>query len=119
MQLKDKYAFITGASSDIGRTIAVALAKEGAFIALTGRNKERLNKTMKQAKRNGGQGTIIPADLTILNALNALIETVQIETDQVDILVNVAGIWHGKDKVYAGKDFETFSEQVILDTYVV
>jgi len=35
MKLNGKYAFITGASSSIGRAIAVALAKEGAFTALT------------------------------------------------------------------------------------
>lgn len=31
----------------------------------------------------------------------------------------MAGIWHGKDEVYAGKSFESFSEQVVLDTYAV
>ena len=37
----------------------------------------------------------------------------------MDIIVNVAGIWHGKNEVYAGKHFEEFSERVILDTFMV
>ena len=116
MKLNGKYAFITGASSSIGRAIAVALAKEGAFTALTARNKTKLKKKLESVKKVGGKGTIIPADLSNSYSLSALIETITIETEQVDILVNVAGIWHGKEEVYAGKDFETFSRNVVLNT---
>ncbi|KKS32049.1 MAG: Short-chain dehydrogenase/reductase SDR [Candidatus Amesbacteria bacterium GW2011_GWA2_42_12] len=37
----------------------------------------------------------------------------------MDVLVNVAGIWHGKGEVYAGKSLENFDQKVILDTYTV
>lgn len=37
----------------------------------------------------------------------------------MDILLNVAGIWHGINEIYATKDFETFSQKVILDTFMV
>lgn len=39
--------------------------------------------------------------------------------ENVDILVNVAGIWHGKNEVYAGKHLEEFPERVILDMFMV
>ena len=37
----------------------------------------------------------------------------------IKVLVNVAGIWHGKDEVYADRNFETFPAKVILDTITV
>jgi len=37
----------------------------------------------------------------------------------VDVLVNAAAIWHGKDELYAGKDLQIFDQKVILDTYTV
>ncbi len=118
-RLKNKFAIVTGASTGIGRAIALEFAKEGAFIALAGRTQDKLLKTKSLIAENGGKAGVFLGDFTKLGSLKALIALIKQRTDRVDILVNVAGIWHGKDEVYADKDFESFPKQVILDTYAV
>jgi len=117
--MKNKFAVVTGSSTGIGRAIALALAKEGVFIALAGRTQDKLLKTKTLITQNGGQAEVFIGDFTKLDSLEALIASIKQRTDKVDILVNVAGIWHGEDEVYAEKNFESFSREVILDTYAV
>ncbi len=117
--MKNKFAVITGSSTGIGQAIALELAKQGVFVALAGRTQDKILKTKSLISQNGGQAEVFLGDFTKLDSLNALITLVKQRTDKVDILVNVAGIWHGPNEVYAGKDFESFSQQVILDTYAV
>jgi NAD(P)-dependent dehydrogenase (short-subunit alcohol dehydrogenase family) len=68
--LKNKTFLVTGASSGIGRAIAIALGKQGAKIILTGRNEERLAET---AGHISSHTTILPADLTIETERNTLV----------------------------------------------
>ena len=117
--MKNKFAIVTGSSTGIGRAIALELAKEGTFIALAGRTQDRLLKTKSLIVENGGKAGVFLGDFTKLDSLETLIALIKQKTKKVDILVNVAGIWHGKDEVYADKEFESFSKQVILDTYTV
>ncbi len=117
--MQNKYAVITGASTGIGKAIAFALAKIGVFVILIARTKERLEKTLQMVEQEGGQGKIIVADLSKIDSINACIATIKKKTATIDILVNVAGIWHGNNEVYAKRNFETFSQEVILDTYTV
>lgn len=117
--MKNKFAIVTGSSTGIGRAIALELAKEGVFIALAGRTQDKLLKTKSLIAENGGRAEVFLGDFTKLDSLEALITLIKQRTDKVDILVNVAGIWHGKDEIYADKDFESFSKQTILDTYAV
>lgn len=119
MKLQNKLAVVTGSSTGIGRAIALKLAKEGAFIVLVGRTENKLLQTKSLILESEGKAEVFLGDFSKLDSLEALIALIKQKTDTVDILVNVAGIWHGKDEVYAGKDFESFSQQVILDTYVV
>jgi len=117
--MKDKFAIVTGASTGIGRVIALAFAKEGANVALVGKNEEKLLETSNLIEKIGGKSKVFICDLANISSLNTLVASIKRETNRIDILVNVAGIWHGKDEVYAGKDFESFPESVILDTYSV
>ena len=57
--LTGKKVFITGASSGIGRAIAIACGQTGAELILSGRDEERLNTTLASA---GGNGKIIKTD---------------------------------------------------------
>lgn len=119
MKMKNKFAIVTGSSTGIGQAIALELAREGAFIALAGRTQDKLLKTKSLIVEMGGQAEVFLGDFTKLDSLEALVTLIKQRTDKVNILVNVAGVWHGKDEVYAGKDFESFPKQVILDTYAV
>ncbi|MFZ3301400.1 MAG: SDR family oxidoreductase [Microgenomates group bacterium] len=117
--MKNKFAIVTGASTGIGRATAIELGRNGATVALVARSKEKLEETKRLVKEAGGNGIVFEADLSDINSINSLISSIKQEIQQIDILVNVAGIWHGKDEAYAGKDFETFDQNVILDTYSV
>ena len=119
MKLKDKFAVVTGASTGIGRAIAVEFAKEGGVVALVARTKNRLKTTKQLVEKTGGKAAIFVADLSKIKSINKLIAKIKKKTARIDILVNVAAIWHGKDEVYADVSFEDFSQKVILDTYTV
>jgi len=119
MKLKDKTAIVTGASTGIGQAIAVELAKEGAFVYLIARNSKGLLETKALIRKAGGNSDALVADLSSVEKINNLIKVIRTKTDKVDILANIAGIWHGKDEVYADKDYESFDQKVIVDTYMV
>ncbi len=72
MDLTGKVILVTGASSGIGRAIAIECSKLGATCILTARNMERLQETL--ASMEGEEHTIIPADLTDSAAVVSLVE---------------------------------------------
>lgn len=84
--LSGKTILVTGASSGIGRAIAIACAEAGACVVLNGRNVERLNETLSQMSDEGH--TAIPADLVDASQRQALAEQVPI----LDGVVHCAGI---------------------------
>lgn len=71
MNLTGKAILVTGASSGIGRAIAIECSRLGATCILTARNKERLQETL--AAMEGDNHTVIPADLTDIAAVAALV----------------------------------------------
>lgn len=117
--MKNKFAVVTGASTGIGRATAIELGRNGATVALVARNKEKLEETKNLVQEAGGTGIIFEADLSNVDSINNLIQSIKQQTNQIDILVNIAGIWHGDNEVFAGKDFETFNQKVVLDTFSV
>ena len=102
----EKVALVTGASSGLGRAISMALGGVEYQLILTSRT-------------NNIDSNIIKADLSKVSSINRLIDKIKKQTDRIDVLVNVAGIWHGKTEVYAGIDLEKFNQKVILDTFMV
>jgi NAD(P)-dependent dehydrogenase (short-subunit alcohol dehydrogenase family) len=84
--LENKIILITGASSGIGRASAVACAKMGASLVLTGRNLQRLNETLAMLDSDGH--SIIVADLTNSEELTQLVQN----TPQLNGVVFAAGI---------------------------
>jgi len=119
MQFKNKTAIITAASTGIGRETAIAFAKEGAKILLVARTKDRLQETKRLIQKEGGEAEIYIVDLSDISSINKFIKEVKKNYKTVDILCNIAGIWHGKDLVYAEKDYETFDQKIIVDTHNV
>lgn len=101
-ELAGKKALVTGATSGIGRSIAVKLAEQGATVYVTGRRAELGKQTVELIEQAGGTGHFIVADVASIDDVRNLAQ----EVGEVDVLVNNAGIF----------PFSTTPEQS-LDSY--
>ena len=82
---------MTGAGTGIGEAAALALAREGAAVALTGRRREPLQAVADKIARAGGKALVAPADLGEQEAANGIAAAITKEFGRLDILVNNAG----------------------------
>ena len=98
--LKDKVALVTGSGRGIGRSIAMAMAGEGAKVALTGRDTDRLEKVLEEIKQAGGQSALWRMDVSSEIEVSDAIEKITEHWGQIDILVNNAGIIHADKPVW-------------------
>ncbi len=87
-----KVALITGSTSGIGRAAALRLAKEGAKVALTGRNEEVLAELKEQIEKTGGVAWTKSANLLDPTSIEGLVDEAVEHFGQLDILINAAGI---------------------------
>ncbi|MBS0525514.1 MAG: SDR family oxidoreductase [Proteobacteria bacterium] len=90
--LTGKVAWVTGAGSGIGQAAAIALAKEGATVVLTGRRKEPLQETAAAIKKAGGKAEVKPGDLMKASAVTRIARDIEKKYGRCDILVNNAGL---------------------------
>ncbi|MBS0219215.1 MAG: SDR family oxidoreductase [Proteobacteria bacterium] len=90
--LTGKVAWVTGAGSGIGQAAAMALAKEGAAVVLTGRRREPLEETAAAIKRQGGKAVVKPGDLMKAPAVARIVADIDKKFGRCDILVNNAGL---------------------------
>lgn len=93
MLLDGKVALVTGGSRGIGRAIAVALAREGAKVAINfAGNEKAAEETKALVEQAGSEAILLKADVSDKDADAALIDTVVKTYGKIDILVNNAGI---------------------------
>jgi NAD(P)-dependent dehydrogenase (short-subunit alcohol dehydrogenase family) len=93
LQLNTKTALVTGATAGIGLEIARTLAREGADVTLTGRQREKLDAAVQDIRASGGQRIRgVLADVTTAEGAGVLRQAVP----EVDILVNNLGIYESK-----------------------
>jgi len=105
-QFKGKVAIVTGGARDIGRSISVQLAKEGAKVVVNYYNSESgANETVAEIKSFGGEAIAIKADVSNLDDIkNLKNKAIEAFGDKVDILVNNAG------GLFARKTLQEFDE---------
>jgi 3-oxoacyl-[acyl-carrier protein] reductase len=85
-------ALVTGAGVGIGREIALALAAAGATVGVHYHASEReAEDTLAAIRQRGGQGILLPADLTFEEQAVAVVENMMAVTGRLDVLVNNAG----------------------------
>jgi NAD(P)-dependent dehydrogenase (short-subunit alcohol dehydrogenase family) len=100
--LQNQKALVTGATSGIGRAVALQLARQGAEVLVHGRDAQRGAQTAEAIATAGGRARFVAADLSDPADLHRLVDSV----GEVDILVNNAGFsWFGPT---ADLDVETF-----------
>ena len=90
--LEGKVALITGASRGLGKAMALALAGEGAGIALVSRDREQLQKTAEEVGRTGRAAQVFQADVTSEKEVLQLEKDVVQAFGSIHILINNAGI---------------------------
>ncbi|SEW53486.1 SDR family oxidoreductase [Chitinophaga arvensicola] len=90
--IQGKVVVITGASSGIGKAIAIELAKNGAKVIVGARRKEQLQKLVDNIHQNGGEATFAVTDVRNRNALTHLVNLAVEQYGKLDVIVNNAGV---------------------------
>ncbi len=94
MRLKGKVAVVTGSGRGIGRAIAIAMAKEGAKVAVDCLHQENADYVAKEIKKHAGDALAISGDVSSAKDVKKIFDAVVKKFGRVDILVNNAGIVH-------------------------
>jgi short-subunit dehydrogenase len=87
-----KVVLITGASSGVGRALAVAFGRRGASVALLARRVEALQEVSAAVEAAGGRPYAVVADVRRAEAVRAAVELVEREWGRIDVLVANAGV---------------------------
>ena len=92
--MKDKTILITGATSGIGKATAIALAQMGSRIIFNSRNEQKGIHAAQEIQKlvPGAKVDFFPCDLSSLEAVDRFASKVQQEVDQIDVLINNAGV---------------------------
>jgi 3-oxoacyl-[acyl-carrier protein] reductase len=91
--LEGRVALVTGAARDVGREIALALASEGAAVAVNyNASSERAQALVEEIKAKGGRAVAWKADVADLGQVKQMVERAATELGGLDILVNNAGL---------------------------
>jgi NADP-dependent 3-hydroxy acid dehydrogenase YdfG len=90
--LDGRVAAITGASSGIGESIALAFARQGAAVALGARRKDRLDDLAGRIEADGGRALALEADVADESSARVFVEGAHSELGGLDVLVNNAGV---------------------------
>jgi len=93
MKFKDKVALVTGGGRDIGRSVSLRLAAEGARVAINYcHDRESAEATAREIETAGGVAAVFQADVSKADQVATLVADVQANFgDRVDVLVNLAG----------------------------
>jgi short-subunit dehydrogenase len=108
MNVDNKVVLITGASSGIGRCLAIDFAKRGAVVIGCGRSQERLDQILNEVRRASPSSTMIPCDVGNRLEVQSMVTKVFTDFGKIDILINNAGI--GMRKPFAEASVDAIEE---------
>src|SRR5665213_3053442 len=102
---------LTGATRGIGRAAAIELAREGAEVALVGRESERVEAVAEQARAAGGNAPVHEhvADLSLMAGVRTLADEVRERYEHIDVLANNAGALFASRKLTSEGFEQTFA----------
>ncbi len=116
ISLKNKIAFVTGASSGIGKSTAIALAREGAKLLLCARSTDPLQAMLAELLQAGAAGVhTLALDVRKREEVEPTLAQLPDDWQNIEILVNNAGLARGLEKLYRD-DVENWEE--MIDTNV-
>ena len=89
---RDNVVIVTGASSGIGRALALQLADQKARLTLAARRAEQLEGVAQECRRRGGEALVVPTDVAEQEQCRRLIEQTVERYERIDTLINNAGV---------------------------
>ena len=112
MENINKVSVITGSASGIGREVAILFAKRGYTVACTDINKDLLNQTVSDIKKDGGKAYGILADITKVSDIKNLANEINKRFGKINVLINCAGVIVG---IHELVDYKEEDMDLILD----
>lgn len=113
--MKGKTIFITGATSGIGEGCARKFAAMGSNLILNGRNTEKLEKLKLELTTQGVEVLPLPFDVRDRQAMRQAVNSLKGKWQDIDVLINNAGLVIGMDKEYEGSLDEW---DIVIDTNI-
>lgn len=92
VDVKGKWALVTGASRGIGYLAAVFMAERGCNLILHGRTLEHCQKVLEEVKEKGVEAYAVAAELSDLDAVERMLQEIDEKTPKVDLVLNNAGL---------------------------
>ena len=89
--IKGKVALVMASSRGLGRAMAIALAREGVKVAVTGRSAQDLQKSVELIQAVGGTALALSWDLSDATVIDNLVSKIEKELGPIDILINNTG----------------------------
>jgi len=115
----NKTAIITGGSTGIGKTITQLLSKNGYKNILVAQSENKLKTVVSEIINDGHKAEYYVVDLAKEEEIEQFISSIKSKYKTIDALLNIAGIWHNDNEVFAGRAFDSFNKKILKDTYAV
>jgi 3-oxoacyl-[acyl-carrier protein] reductase len=116
VNVKGKWALITGASRGIGYQIAIFMAKHGCNLVLHSRSLAHTEKVLMDVNKLGVQAYAVQAELSDINAVNRMLDELEEKEIHIDILFNNAGVQVAYRKDFFKTPVEDFTQSFMINT---
>src|SRR5712671_3162364 len=104
MRLKNKVALITGGTSGIGKAVAELFAREGAKVAITGRNESRGHAVTAGILESGGKAIFLRTDVRKADECKRAVDETLRSFERLDILFNNAGVFYPQNALECSEE---------------
>lgn len=115
-RLDGKTAIVTGASSGMGKTTAIYLAKEGANVVMAARREEKLQDTKTEIENAGGKAITVKGDVSKESDWGKIVAQAISNYGKIDVLVNNAGTGGNPAKTRANEGFDQGEWDMVLNS---
>lgn len=112
MDYNDRSAIVTGASSGIGRTTALALGERGASVGLAARSTPDLDAVADEIEASGGEAHVVPTDVTDRQQVESMVDETVEAFGGLDIMVNNAGVGHWEREGVVNGDLDDWETEI-------
>ena len=113
MDFKDQVVLITGASSGIGKQLAVDLAARRAVVVGCGRSIARLKESLKEVRRHSPSSAMIGCDVSDVEQVRGMVAKVLADYGKIDVLINNAGV--GMRKPFVDSELGAVEEMIRIN----